>query len=168
MIKQIFTLIILLSSMITHAQEDLSAGVRMGDLSGFSVRIRDQNMLGAEIIGGWRDGGFTLTGLVQSSRSLHAAGIKQLFFIRGGGAHAGYTQWDGYDNFGWYENNNSCHTPSPVFGLDVMAGIEYHVIHVPLQISLDYKPYMEFYSFQPVRVDLWDIGLSVRYVLNQK
>jgi len=48
-----------------------------------------------------------------------------------------------------------------------MNGAEYHFESIPMHISLDYKPYFEFFGIEDFRLDLWDIGFSIRYAIGK-
>lgn len=166
--KKIYFLILFTASLGLQAQEITSAGFRMGGITGFTIKIQDAAMQGVEIAGGWREGVFTLAGMVQKYRQAGGR-IERLFFFTGAGAHAGFISPEsGDDNWhGWKDDHRRWYGASPIFGFDFITGIEYHFHSVPLQLGIDYKPYIEFFGFEPVRLDLWDIGISVRYVFNQ-
>lgn len=168
--KRSFTILLLLIVLGAHAQfKSSSIGLRMGGLSGISFKYIDDDLSGFELIAGCRDGGLNLTGLIQHYRPIATGRTDGLFLFMGGGAHAGYTRYSAQfvrviDNAYYYTYHQ--HT-SPVAGGDFILGMEYHFESIPLHLGLDYKPYFELFGQKDFRLDLWDIGFSIRYAFNQ-
>lgn len=166
-----FLFILLVSATIsTQAQEKVSSiGLRGGGLSGVSFKYIDNDFLAFELIAGAKEGGFLLTGLVQKYSPLASGHVAGLFFFMGGGAHAGYSKYSEYVN--WVGDGMSYYTyyeeTNPIVGGDFILGAAYHFESIPLHLSLDYKPYFEIFGEESFRIDLWDIGFTVRYAFNQ-
>jgi hypothetical protein len=74
------------------------------------------------------DDGFRLTGLYELYGNLNDPG--NLKWYVGFGAHSGYYDKGGKDG--------------TMFGVDGVAGLDYKFMHLPLNISLDWQPAMEF------------------------
>ena len=74
----------------------------------------------------------------------------------GGGAHIAVWNSDKVD---WETEKQGY---NPYAGLDGIIGIEYVIAYVPVAISLDWKPAVNFISDLNLMID--DIGLSVRYL----
>ena len=158
--------------MMTSLQSQTVApaiGLRFGGLSGISFKYVDEDLTGFELIAGARDRGMVLTGMVQRYRPLDVGRADGFFLFIGGGAHAGYGRYseqfvrvvDGYHYYSRQE------WTKPVIGADFIVGLAYHFESIPLHLSLDYKPYMEFFGMKDFRMDLWDLGFSVKYAINQ-
>nr|NQU91961.1 hypothetical protein [Bacteroidota bacterium] len=97
--------------------------------------------------------------------TIRADRIRNFYFFSGFGAHAGYIRT--LEQF-YGQENGQCvlledRRTHVVGGLDGVAGFEYFFYSVPLSISLDYKPYVEFFGKKFFRIDMWNFGLSFRY-----
>ena len=168
--KKIFVLILLsifnfnafLSGQIATRQ----AGIRAGYRSGIFYQTADFSgnaEIGYNFMLGFNNKGIQLTGL----RIVYQTSIDEippdLYFAWGYGGHAGflYTDHLGYLGESYYfERERFC----PVIGADGWVAAEYRFREVPLNISLNVKPFIEltipaFFRFMPV-----DIGISVSYV----
>ncbi len=90
--------------------------------------------------------GFRLTGLYEFHGNLNGPG--NLKWYLGLGAHSGYYDKGGEDGI--------------MFGIDGVAGLDYKFKHLPLNVSLDWQPSLEFITpeteFQAGRG-----GLAVRF-----
>lgn len=165
---RIFALAILvITANAIKAQEQevvQSIGLRLGG-NGISYKYVEDQYKGFETILAFREHGVQFTGLVEFYKPIKTDRISNLFYFWGVGGHAGYKgiettycQCDG--------NGTSAFTDirhNPVFGLDGIFGGEYHFYSIPLAVSLDYKPYIEFFGKDIFRLDLWDFGLTMRY-----
>jgi hypothetical protein len=74
----------------------------------------------------------------------------------GGGAHLAV--WNS-DKVYWETDRKGF---NPYAGLDGIIGIEYVIADIPVAVSLDWKPAVNFISDLNLMID--DIGLSVRYL----
>lgn len=81
---------------------------------------------------------------------------KGLNVYLGGGAH--FAVWNS-DEVDWETEK---HGYNPYAGLDAIIGMEYVIAYIPVAISLDWKPAVNFISDLNLMID--DIGLSVRYL----
>lgn len=168
--KKVFTIcFILIGSLVFSQSESTSIGLRGGGISGFTVKTVDYNTLKAfELVFGYQKGGARLLGMIEKFRPIKADRIANLFIISGIGAHTGYITYDEsqtkYVNGIKYYSYRKVY--APIIGADLMIGIEYHFESVPFNISLDYKPYMEFFGEKTFKIDFWDIGFSLRYRIN--
>ncbi len=166
--KCFFTIVFILSGIIVNAQEKSSSiGLRGGGLSGMSIKLVDYDLNAMEIIIGYQKRGMRMTGLVQKLRPIKTDRIANLYIISGFGAHAGYVKYNQQktkivDGIEYYSQRK---VYAPIIGADILIGIEYHFETVPFNISIDYKPYIEFFGERIFRMDFWDIGFSLRYRL---
>ena len=166
----IITTIIILSGFVIMAQDGSSAiGLRGGGISGMTIKLIDEDFSAMEIIFGSQRNGLKMTGMLQRFKPIKTDRINNLYVFSGLGAHAGFERWDEEDKIivngvNYYSYRKVI---SPVIGADLIIGLEYHFESVPFNVSLDYKPYMEFFGEKIFRIDFWDIGFSVRYVINQ-
>lgn len=83
----------------------------------------------------------------------------RLFF--GGGLHAG-----AWDNRRWYDNRDDVWVddrPEPIIGIDGIGGVEYVFKNIPLGLSADVKPAINFTGDGPEFFNHNLVGLSARY-----
>lgn len=167
--KKLFTIyFILLGTFVFSQSESTSIGLRGGGVSGFSIKMLDYDLKAFEIIVGYQNGGARLLGMIQKFTPIREDRIAGLYIISGIGAHAGYISYDDetYKTVNGVKYYSYSKKYSPIIGADLMIGIEYDFESVPFNISLDYKPYMEFFGEKTFKIDFWDIGFSLRYRIN--
>jgi hypothetical protein len=157
-----------MAGLTPKAQQEIhAAGLRSGGISGISIKLID-DLDAMEIIAGVQRNGFKLTGIIQKYKPIQVRRIANLFMFSGLGAHAGFERYTDeesrtIDGFTYYSYRK---VVSPVIGGDLNLGIEYRFESVPFHVSLDYKPYFELFGRKIFRLDLWDIGFTVRYLIN--
>ena len=167
--KKLFTIYFILMGTFVFSQvENTSIGLRGGGVSGFTVKMVDYNLNAFELVLGFQKEGARLLGMIQKFRPIREDRIANLYIISGIGAHAGYISYNEdiskvINGITYYSYRKKY---SPIIGIDLMIGIEYHFESVPFNISLDYKPYMEFFGEKNFKIDFWDIGFSLRYRIN--
>lgn len=152
-----FLFVFLFSASYSYAQDYLTAvGLRGGVFSGVSVkqRLSDDHML--EIILSARGDGFNVTMLAEKQRI--AFKDEHWHWYYGSGAHIG--MWpEAIFRYPW--NNEIPPNGSRfVVGLDAIGGLEYTFFQVPINISLDLKPCL---NFVPLGVFGEGLALTVRY-----
>jgi len=168
--KHILATLIILSGFVVMAQDGSSAiGLRGGGISGMTIKLIDEDLSAVEILLGFQRNGLKMTGMLQRFKPIKTDRISNLYVFSGLGAHAGFERWDEeqsqtVDGVTYYSYRK---VVSPVVGGDLIVGLEYHFESVPFHVSIDYKPYMEFFGEKIFRIDFWDIGFSLRYVINQ-
>jgi hypothetical protein len=167
--KQLLLIILTIYGIAGFAQNtSTSIGLRGGGVSGLSIKIIDDDFSATEMILGFQMNGFRFTGLVQKYKPIAIHRIANFFFVSGIGGHAGYIKYndsqrtivDGVEYYSYREKI------APVIGADLMLGFEYRFESIPINISLDYKPYFELFGQQTFRMDFWDIGFTLRYNFN--
>jgi hypothetical protein len=169
--KFIITSIIIFSGLVIIAQDGSSAiGLRGGGISGMSIKLIDEDLSAVEILFGFQRNGLKMTGMLQRFKPIKTDRISNLYVFSGLGAHAGFERWDDEETqvVNGVTYYSSRKVVSPVIGGDLIVGLEYHFESVPFNVSLDYKPYIEFFGEKIFRIDFWDIGFSIRYVINNK
>ena len=164
--KYKIVLLFLIISGTSLAQETYqSIGIRIGGGGGITYKYVEDYRSGFEGILSYRDGGIQLTGLYEMYRPIKTDRINNFYFFSGFGAHAGYIRT--YEQF-CVQENGSCYMYSSqrtnaIVGLDGVVGFEYRFHSIPMGISLDYKPYVEFFGQDFLRIDLWAFDFSVKY-----
>ncbi|MCU0338393.1 MAG: hypothetical protein MUE30_00795 [Spirosomaceae bacterium] len=129
-----------------------AVGLRAGGPNGVTIKHFTKPKMAVEgiISSRWRGLGFT--GLVEG----HARflGVKRLHFIYGAGGHIYF--W-GDSRRGYSPSGRSS-----VVGIDGILGLEYNFKEIPINLSLDWKPYANLHT----DFGFWgdEGGISVRYM----
>ncbi|MDP1843996.1 MAG: hypothetical protein Q8K64_11285 [Sediminibacterium sp.] len=158
--KRFLLLITVLS--IAIASTNLSAqsyknglGLRFGGLTnGLTVKHFMNSSSALEGILSVGRQSFIVTGLYEKHSAVD--GSKRFNVFYGGGAHIGFFQNGG----SYYYNSNRFYTSSTVVGLDGILGLDYKFNGAPINISMDIKPFVDFFDGNFV---YFDGGLSLRY-----
>lgn len=133
-------------------------GLRAGGTSGLTIKqFMGQSSAIEGIIGVWGRG-FSGTVLYEKYAPTGAAGLSWYF---GGGGHAAF--YSGHRLHYWNDRRYEYYT-SDAFGLGVdgIVGIEYKIPPIPVAISLDVKPFIEFVSNGTAWMAI-DPGLGVKF-----
>jgi len=153
---------VLLSGQITTKQ----AGIRTGYRGGIFMQITNEAgnaEIGYNAMLGFSNNGIQLTGL----RIVYETSLSEispdLFFAWGYGAHVGFMYTD---HVGFLGERYSFQGERfvPLFGADGWLAAEYRFRDVPLNISLNIKPFVELSVPTFVKIIPGDIGISVSYV----
>lgn len=147
-----------------HAQDyNTGIGVRFGGLtSGLTVKHFVNSSSAVEGIASFGYRSFLITGLYEKQKPIaDAAGLSWFY---GGGAHIGFFDYGGYyrsyrDNRVYYVSYPGDH--AAVFGVDFIIGLDYKFNNAPLNLGLDLKPFIDFYSGSS---GYFDGALSFRFV----
>ncbi|MEP2024415.1 MAG: hypothetical protein ABJH98_18155 [Reichenbachiella sp.] len=152
----------------TQAQQyDRSAGVRLGGSSGLTFKkfIVDEQAI--EAIVSNRKNGIQLTVMYLLHQPMRVSFNDNFYFYYGVGGHVGSEKHGGIDktltntdpaSFE-YDNKNYL-----TMGIDGMIGIEYRMLSVPITLSLDLKPYLNYVGFRKIKGDFWDASIAIKYV----
>jgi hypothetical protein len=162
----ILTLTLLIPKALYSQPAMSQAGLRLGYRSGIFYQVSRQSG-NAEIaynaMLGFSNNGLQITGL----RIIYQTSLNNispdLYFAWGYGAHAGFVNVDRpyYYSDPYYYNRRYFY---PLIGADGWLAAEYRVREIPLNISLNLKPYIEFAVPAYVRFMPFDLGLSISYV----
>ena len=153
------TLLCVLSVFVTLAVKAqdyrTGIGVRTGPSFGLTAKhfVTEEQALEGLLLARW--GGFHVTGLYQfhSGRIL----FDGLHLYYGAGAH--YGSFTGKADRKYYSNPDKKYT---VIGIDGILGLEYNFSGFPFNISLDWKPDMNFTGGTLFWPD--ELAFSIRYV----
>jgi len=152
---------------LTYSQDVVqSIGLRAGGENGFAYKYIEDYTFAFEGIISYRNRGFQTTGLWEHYKPFMTDRLRNFYSYWGFGAHAGYIrakeQFCVQTNQGCelYENRRT----KFIGGLDGVMGFEYHFYTAPLTVSLDYKPYVEFFGEDFLRIDFWNFGLTFKYI----
>jgi len=161
-----FILTLVFSSVIYGQLSSRQAGLRAGYRGGLFYQLSHESG-NAEIaynaMIGFSDGGIQITGLkIIYEKSLSSIS-PDLFFAWGYGGHAGFVYAD-QPRFYTDSYNIRRRLFCPVGGVDGWLDAEYRVREVPLNVSLNLKPFVEIVIPASVRFMPLDLAISVSYV----
>ncbi|MEI6047751.1 MAG: hypothetical protein WCS03_02545 [Bacteroidota bacterium] len=167
--KLYFTLLILIvttSQGLMGQHGNKQAGMRMGYRGGIFYQLTSDSG-NAEIaynaMLGFRNNGIQLTGL----RIVYETSLSEispdLFFAWGYGGHVGFIHTDHLGFLG-ERYNFTGERFCPVIGADGWLAAEYRFRDIPLNISLNIKPFVELTIPSFVKIMPADLGLSISYV----
>ncbi len=159
MIQKIIAVVILAFALSTStvAQRgmlDNHVGVRFGLGTGVTFQHLFTDHRGVEFIALGRYGGLNLTGLYEFHQQFFD--VRGFKWYIGGGGHVGI-----YSSRARYFESETGN--SMTLGVDGIAGLEYFMHDMPLQISVDWKPAFNLISTAQL-FNEWDSGaISIRY-----
>jgi hypothetical protein len=148
--KKLIIIALLAIATAANAQEYKTAlGLRAGAPFGFTIKHFVAPKFALEGIVSPRYAGAELVGLLEYH--VNAFGVEGFRWYFGGGMHLG-----AYGHHKRFDNRDG----GVYIGIDGIGGLEYNFKPVPINISVDLKPAINF-TPEP---DLWpDAGISVRY-----
>lgn len=166
--KILISLLILISltASLTGQIRTHQAGLRTGFRSGIFYQVTGgagNAEIGYNALASFNHNGLQITGL----RIIYGTSLsdisRDLYLAWGYGAHVGFETNEYERNVGemypYYH-----HELSSVFGIDGWGSVEYRFSEIPLNISLNLKPYIEISGLSYFRFMPADIGISVAYV----
>lgn len=117
-------------------------GIRAGGLaSGITLKHFATSSTALEGILGLGYRSFIITGLIEKHVPINNS--SNFLFEYGAGAHVGFFN----DNGGYYyHRNNYAYNATTVVGIDGILGIEYKFKQIPLNIGMDFKPFVDLFS----------------------
>lgn len=138
-----------------------AAGLRLGGAGGITYRRMFDSNLGGEVMLASQNHGMNLVFLFEKQRPAILFDDLNLNFIYGAGAHIGganlnYDHHDSYDHY--YHGYNSLQ-----LGVDGFAAFEYLIPRYPIALSLEAKPYFEFFDDHSFGLHLFVIAFGARY-----
>ena len=161
-----FSLIFLTSVMLSGQYETRQAGFRMGYNSGIFYQVSHEAG-NAEIayhgMLGFNHNGLQATGLKIFYETSLGDITPNLVFAWGYGGHAGFIYDDHIRFLGedyYFPNERFC----PLIGVDGWVSAEYRITDIPINISLNVKPFVELTFPSFLRVTPWDFAFSIAYV----
>ena len=159
-------LILITSASLTGQYGNKQAGLRLGYRGGIFYQV-ESDAGNAEIaynaMLGFSNSGIQLTGL----RIIYETSLSKispdLFFAWGYGGHVGFVYTDHIGYLGErynFQGERFC----PVLGADGWLAAEYRFRDIPLNISLNIKPFVELTIPSFVKIMPADLAFSVSYI----
>ncbi len=161
-----FVLMLVTSSILKGQYGTRQAGLRMGYRSGIFYQMTHEAgtaEIGYNAMIGFNHHGIQVTGLRIVYETTISSISPDLFFAWGYGGHLGYVYTDHLQFLGetyYFYGDRFC----PVFGVDGWLSAEYRIHDIPLNISLNLKPFVELTIPAFVRVMPVDFAFSIAYV----
>lgn len=162
----ILVIFILSPEFLSGQNATKQVGFRTGFRGGIFYQITNEAgnaEIGYNAMLSFNNNGIQLTGL----RIIYETSLSEistdLFFAWGYGGHVGFIYADHLGFLGErysFQGERFC----PVFGADGWLAAEYRFRDIPLNISLNIKPYVELTIPSFVKIMPADIGISVSYV----
>jgi len=165
-ILSIFILLALTTISISAQYDTRQAGFRMGYRSGIFYQVSHEAGNAEIAYNGmlsFHNSGFQLTGLKIIYESSFGDISPNLIFSWGYGGHAGFFYSDHVRFMGenyYFSDERFC----PLLGVDGWVAAEYRITDIPLNISLNVKPFVELTFPSFLKVTPWDFAVSVSYV----
>lgn len=167
--KLYFTIITVffISSQVIMAQYGTrQAGLRMGYRSGIFYQVTQQAgtaEMGYNAMISFNNHGLQVTGLKVIYETTINSISDNLYFAWGYGGHAGFIYTDHVEYFGetYYYSGDRF---SPLIGADGWLAFEYRIHEIPMNVSLNLKPFVEITIPAFVRIVPFDFAFSVSYV----
>jgi hypothetical protein len=161
-----FVLIIITSSIVNGQYASRQAGFRTGYRGGIFYQITNEAgnaEIGYNAMLSFNNNGIKLTGLRIIYETQLSEISPDLFIAWGYGGHAGFIYTDHVGFLGErysFQRERFC----PVFGADGWLAAEYRFRDIPLNISLNIKPFVELTVPSFVKIMPGDLGVSISYV----
>lgn len=169
--KKYYVLLFLISSLVLNelSAQDYKTGIglRGGWIGGLTVKhfIKEGKALEGIFSSGWGYRGYQITGLYEVHKAAFTKDeVKGFFWFYGAGAHFGggykYKEWHPTGSWTGYYTDHRYST----FGIDGIFGLEYKIEEIPITLSLDIKPFIEFSNYSNYPFRFWDGAFSIRFV----
>jgi hypothetical protein len=161
-----FLIIILVPTLVMGQMRTRQAGLRTGIRSGIFYQVTGEAgnaEIGYNALLSFSNNGIQLTGLRIIYETALTDISPDLFFAWGYGGHVGFIYTD---HLGFLGENYNFRSQRfcPVIGADGWLAAEYRFRDIPLNVSLNLKPFVEFAIPSFVKIMPGDIGISVSYV----
>ena len=162
----ISSVIFLISLSLAAQIETRQAGFRMGYRSGIFYQV-SQEAGNAEIaynaMLSFQKNGVQATALKIIYETSIGDISPNLIFSWGYGGHAGFIYSDHVRFLGedyYFPDDRFC----PLLGVDGWVAAEYRITDIPLNVSLNVKPFVELTFPSFLKVTPWDFAVSIAYV----
>jgi len=161
-----FILVLLYPSVVTAQYSTKQAGLRTGYRGGVFYQITQEAgnaEIGYNAMLSFNNNGIQLTGLRIIYETPLTDISPDLFFAWGYGGHLGFIYTDHLGFLGErynFQGEKFC----PLIGADGWIAAEYRFRDIPLNISLNIKPFVELTIPAFVKIMPGDLGISISYV----
>ncbi len=148
-----------------------AAGYRGGVTEGLQYKVCTNEINAYELMLSFRKGGLQLTGLALFHNPSSIGNSEKFFWYYGFGAHVGYYKIRRCPDC--YPVDSAALTPIPpktfyttnvALGVDVIGGLEYRFLSMPITVGVDWKPFLGFFGPARISRNMGDWGLSIKYI----
>ena len=146
------------SGLIKAQNYETAIGIRGGFAPGLTVKHFLSDKTAVEGIFSTRWGGFMITGLYEIEAP--AFDTEGLSWYYGGGAHIGFWNSSNSGNPWWEDDHKDNYT---ILGIDGIIGLSYTFAEIPINVSIDWKPMINFVGYSGFWGDM--AAISVRYTI---
>ncbi|MCK5105268.1 MAG: hypothetical protein KAR17_20735 [Cyclobacteriaceae bacterium] len=168
--KYTFTILLLFLMASAMAQEyKNSTGLRLGKTDGVTYkRFLTENGAVEFMLGfGGYDKGMQIYTTYQWHIQIPTQFTENLYVYYGVGGHVGHIR--AHDNRNYYINDSTVVSDDEkktyyAIGVDGVIGLEYRIFTVPMTVSMEVKPYFEYYGLRYTQFRFWDFGFTVKYI----
>jgi len=164
--KNAFTLFIIALLVTTGAKSQnyqQAAGFRMGAAGGITYRRMFTSDMSGELMLLSQNHGSVIVFLVEKQKPALLFDDLNLNFIYGAGAHIGAANRDYRHNYAFENEYNYRGYNTVQLGVDGFASFEYLLPRYPVALSLECKPYFEFFDDGFLGLHLPVIAFGARY-----
>ncbi|MEM7107180.1 MAG: hypothetical protein AAF519_03055 [Bacteroidota bacterium] len=162
-----FTALLILT-LPAFAQYKNSSGIRLGYTSGLTYKRFISNEQAMEFMASGRNEGFQFTTLYQFHKPMDIGFNDDFYLYYGVGAHVGYERLDDRRLNGPFNSPTSeFQTREQSFftmGVNTILGVEYRWLKIPMTVSVDIKPYLDFIGMRRTKLRFWDTAISFKYI----
>jgi hypothetical protein len=170
--RYLITTIVLFASLLAvRAQSfEKAVGIRLGYSNAIFFEKQNDELSSTRYMLNWRENGRQFTAMKIFRRyNLDQFSDFQLgdiagkvSFYYGYGVHGGYVKWEQpiTDEQGHYYKTQS----APVFGLDGTLGLSYDFKRLPLSLTLDTKPFFDYWGRRFFQMAPFDFAFGAVYV----
>lgn len=151
----LFMVMLMIANNLSAQSYHTGIGIRFGGLtSGLTVKHFIGKTAALEGILGVGNRSMIVTGLYEMHVPVDNSNAFKFYY--GAGGHLGFFR----DGGSYYYNSSHLYTATTVAGVDGVAGLEYTFRKAPVNIGVDFKPFVDFFNGSIV---YFDGGLSLRY-----
>jgi hypothetical protein len=168
--KYTFTLLFFILALSAFGQEyKNSAGIRIGKTDGVSYKrfLTEDGAVEFMLGFGGYNKGTQVYAMYQWHFQIPAKFTENLHLYYGVGGHVGHIK--AHDDRMYYSNDSTIVTEDEkksyyAIGVDGVIGLEYRIFTVPMTVSMEVKPYVEYYGLRYIHFRSWDFGFTVKYI----
>ncbi|MDH5610277.1 MAG: hypothetical protein OEY56_12445 [Cyclobacteriaceae bacterium] len=169
MCRYLLVLLLVCAGLFVYGQSTYlqSGGIRLGHSSGFTLKKFIVGEEAIEVLLSGRKEGCQLTAMYLFHEPMEIAFSENFYVFYGIGGHAGYERHFGKNkvlvNTNPYEYVFADKSYF-VIGADLVLGLEYRWLSVPVSLGFDVKPYFNYMGMRYIDARFWDSAISFKYI----
>ncbi len=161
--RTILTILAVLTFSSLMAQRfEKAVGIRAGQTRAIFFDVQNKYLSSYRFMLSWRENGSQFTAMKYFHQYKMEIFPEYISLYYGYGIHAGYVKWDQYyqnteHGFYWDE------ATAPVIGLDGLLGLSYDFKRLPVSITLEVKPFFDFWGKKIFSPNPFDFAVCAIY-----